>query len=96
MYPVEREQCIGLKKGDLTQIFEQPDVIWKLTGNAFPVQVQAHIIREVLRRNLIHSLRRSTESEPPMQTIALNISSILFAGLKHVQPEHTVREESGV
>ena len=74
MYPVEREQCIGLKKGDLTQIFEQPDVIWKLTGNAFPVQVQAHIIREVLRRNLIHSLRRSTESEPPTAHALININ----------------------
>ena len=66
MHPTEREQCIGLMKGDLTQVIEDPKVIWRLTGNAFPVQVQCHIIREVLRRNSFQGLRRSTEKEPRM------------------------------
>ena len=84
------------------KIFQCMMLIIKLTAHAHikwlaHILWPAHILREVVRRNLIHCVRRSTESEPPtMQTIALNISSIHFTGLKHVQPELTVREESGV
>ena len=58
MTPQERELLIGLIPGDLTRVITGADrfkTIWKMTGNAFPVPVQRHILHEVVRRFSISS-----------------------------------------
>jgi len=66
----EREACIGLEHGDITTVINDYWDIHRLTGNAFPVPCQRHILRFAVRQIL---MTRPSHNELP-HTVAFSVT----------------------